>query len=132
MKTPNSYVLSFREFFQPLRKHNLKLLLAKLQLSAIKINFLGNLSHFLSEAPMLQKPLCWPRLQYPKTSNDCDLYWVVAFPAIGSSSSHWKKKFGPSTFLSKGAKFEFMPKMENTVCALLANLSAEPVPAFPD
>lgn len=126
----NSHVLSIREFFQRRHKYNFKPSPAKSQLGAIEVNFLGHSTSPSGIGPNALKVAALAEIPVPDDIN-CSI--------LGGLSYHRKFLLSlviqvwPLNFLLKeGTTFEFTPKMDNLVSALLAKISAELVLAYPD
>ena len=130
--SPTTHVATLATFFARLRLHNLKLSPNKTQIGAARVEFLGYIISEVGVRPNDDKIAALTRMPMPRDIKQLrsllgGLRYYVKF------LSNMAKRVRPTTtLLKKGATFGFTSPMEETVCALLAELAAPPVRVCPD
>ena len=125
-------VATLATFFARLRLHKLKLSPYKSRIGAARIDFLGHVILANGVRPNNARVPALARMPMPTVINQLR-------SLLGGLSYHRKflanmaHHIRPiTTLLKKGATFDFTSAMEDTVRALLAELAALPILAFPD
>lgn len=99
---PGIHASSTNKLYQQLPKNNLKLPLEKWQLKVIEAGFFGHSISITSVSRNASKIAVLAETPAPEDANNYALYWVIS-PIIGSFSSSWQNRVGPSVFLLEKA-----------------------------
>ena len=129
---PLHHVATLATFFARLRLHKLKLSPDKSRIGAARVDFLGHVILADGVRPNDARVAALARM--PMTTD------IKQLRSLLGGLSYYRK-FLPNmahhirpvtALLKKGAAFEFISAMEDTVRTLLAELAAPPILAFPD
>ena len=130
--SPIHHVATLATFFARLRLHSLKLSPDKSPINAARVDFLGHVISADGVRPNDDRVAPLTRMPMPTD--------IKQLRSLLGGLSYYRK-FLPNmahhirpitALLKKGAAFDFTSAMEDTVCALLAELAAPPILVFPD
>ena len=130
--SPIHHVATLATFFARLRLHSLKLSPDISRSGAARVDFLGHVISADGVRPNDDRVAALTRMPMPTD--------IKQLRSLLGGLSYYRK-FLPNmahhirpitALLKKGAAFDFTSAMEDTVCALLAELAAPPILVFPD
>ena len=129
---PLHHVAALATFFAPLRLHKLKLSPDKSRIGAARVDFLGHIISADGVRPNDARVAVLTRMPMPTD--------IKQLRSLLCGLSYYRKflpnmacRIRPLTaLLKKGAAFDFTSTMEDTVRALLAELTMPPILVFPD
>ena len=129
---PIHLVATLATFFARLRLHKLKLSPHKSRIGAARVDFLGHVISADGVRPNDDRVAALTRMPMPTD--------IKQLRSLLGGLSYYRKflpnmarHIRPITgLLKKGVTFDFTSSLEDTVCALLAELAAPPILVFPD
>ena len=130
--SPIHHVATLATFFARLRLHSLKLSPNKSRIGAARVDFQGHVNSADGVRPNDDRVAALTRMPMPTD--------IKQLRSLLGGLSYYRKflpnmahHIRPTTaLLKKGAAFDFTSAMEDTVCALLAELAASPILVFLD